>query len=243
MRIEIGWALGRAEDFLRRQIKTKAVREAEARQRERQAQENKVRFQERAREAGRRLGRAAAVTGLSGASVIGYGIAVAPVGGPSLVAAGAATLAAATAALVWPSRRAPAGESVARAELAALPFRAEDYLLRHRDLLPSVACAALDAIHDALGELDRHLGELHPDAPLAGEAHRLLQAHLPGLIDSFLALPKSARTPDVCGRLAQSLGVLADELARLTTEIGRDRMTSFETQERFVQSRYRERGW
>jgi hypothetical protein len=243
MRIEIGWALGKAEDFLRRQLKTRAVREAEARQREHRAREAKERFQQRARDAGRRLGRAVTVTGVSGASVIGYGFAVAPVSGAGLVAAGAATLAAATAALVWPSRAVPAGESAARAELGALPLRTEDYLLQQRALLPAEACTALDAIHDALGDLDRHIGELHPDAPLAGEAHRLLRAHLPGLIDSFLALPKSARTPEVCSRLGQSLGVVADEMARLTTEIGRDRMTSFETQERFIQSRYRERGW
>jgi hypothetical protein len=101
----------------------------------------------------------------------------------------------------------------------------------------------LDAIHDALAELGRHIGELQPNSPLTGEARRLAEQHLPRLIEAFLALPRAARTPDVCERLAASLATVADELGRLTAEIGHDRMLSFETQERFIQSRYKERGW
>jgi hypothetical protein len=92
-------------------------------------------------------------------------------------------------------------------------------------------------------ELGRHIGELQPGSPLAGEARRLAEQHMPRLIEAFLALPRGAQTPDVCERLAASLATVADELGRLTAQMGHDRLLSFETQERFIQSRYKERGW
>lgn len=241
MKIDIIWGLGKAEEFLRSVAKSRPVREAEKRLFEHRAREAKRRFEQQARDIGRRLGRAVTVTGASGAGVLGYSLAVAPIGTAGLVAAGAATAAAAVAALRWPGRRKE--QEAPEAPLATLPLRTEDYLLKQRALLPGRAHPALDAIHESLAELARHIGELHSDAPLAGEARRLTEQHLPRLIEAFLALPRAARTPEICARLAASLATVADELERLTAEIGRDRMMSFETQERFIHSRYKERGW
>ncbi len=241
VKLDIPWALGQAEQFLRRQLKSKPVREAEKRLSEHRSRQAKARLERQTRALGRRLGRAAAVTGVSGASLLGYGFAVAPVSGAGLIAAGTATAAAALAALTWPATR---NDSPVQDEaFDTLPLRAEGYLLAQRPHLPSRAHPPLDAIHEALAELQRHIGELHPESPLAGEARRLAEDHLPRLIESFVALPRAARTPDVCARLAASLATVADELERLTIEIGRDRMLSFETQERFIHSRYKERGW
>jgi hypothetical protein len=243
VKLDWNWALGTAEDLLRSGLKSKAVREAEKRRLEHKAREAKRRFELRARDAGRRLGRAVAVTGASGAGMVGYGLAVAPLGTAGLFAATAATAVAAMAALSWPARREKAEAGGPEADFKTLPLRTEDYLLSQRAQLPGRAHAALDAIHESLADLARQAELLHAEAPLAGEARRLLESYLPRLIDSFLALPRPARTPEVCARLAESLCTVADELARLTAEIGRDRMLSFDTQERFIQSRYRERGW
>jgi hypothetical protein len=241
VKIDFWWALGQAEDLLRSGLKSRPVREAEKRLLEHRARQVKGRFEQRTREIGRRIGRAATVTGVSGVSVLGYGLAVAPLSTAGLIAAGTGTAAAALAALSWPGKRnaAPAPEL----PLQLLPLRTEEYLLQQRANLPARAHPALDAIHDRLAELGRHIGALDPGAPLAGEARRLTEQHLPRLIDSFLALPRAARTPDVAARLAASLATVADELERLTAEIGRDRLLSFETQERFIHSRYKERGW
>jgi hypothetical protein len=241
VKIDLRWAIGQAESLMRRSLQSKAVRDAEKRLLEHRARQAKLSIERKTREIGRRLGRAVTITGVSGAGIVGYGLAVAPVSGGALVAAGAATAAAALAALRLPTR----GESAAppAEPIETLPLRAEDYLLRQRPHLPGRAYPALDAIHEALAELGRHIGELHHDAPLAGEARRLAEQHLPRLIDSFLALPRAAQTPEVTARLAASLATVADELERLTAEIGRDRMLSFETQERFIHSRYKERGW
>ena len=84
MAFELGAMLRQADEYVRRHIKSKAMREAEKRRSERQSQE-----------AGRRLKRAALVGGASGAGVVGYGVLVAPLAGPLLVAV----------ALARPSRR------------------------------------------------------------------------------------------------------------------------------------------
>ncbi len=223
-------ALERAEDFLRRHMKSRATREAERRARKRQAQE-----------LARRFGRAAMVTGASGAGVLGYGLAVAPVGASGLIAAGAATIAAATAALLWPSRRRPEGAAaLTMVGLGTLTQEAEEWLLRQRGQLPGRAAPAIDAILTRLHDLQPHLAALDPNAPLAGEARRLIGEHLPRLVDSYLGVPATARDAnrEIAGRLIDGLGIVAGELQRLCEEVGRDRLLSFETQGRFLETRY-----
>jgi len=222
-------ALERAEEFLRRHMKSKATREAERRARER-----------RAREFGRRLGRAAAVTGASTVGVLGYGLAVAPVGATGLIAAGAATVAAAAAALIWPSRRPQGTAALTMVGLGTLTSEAEDWLLRQRGSLPGKALPAIDAILSRLHDLQPHLAALAPADPMAGEARRLIGEHLPRLVDSYLGVPAAARegNPEIARRLVDGLGIVAAELTRLCEEVGKDRLLSFETQGRFLETRY-----
>lgn len=211
-------------------MKSRATREAERRARKRQMQE-----------LGRRLGRAVAVTGASGVGVLGYGLAVAPVGATGLIAAGAATVAAATAALLWPSRRRPEGAAaLTMVGLGTLTSEAEDWLLRQRGQLPGRASASIDAILRRLHDLQPHLATLDANAPLAGEARRLIGEHLPRLIDSYLGVPSSARdaNPEIARRLIDGLGIVAAELQRLCEQVSRDRLISFETQGRFLETRY-----
>lgn len=222
-------ALERAEAFLRRHVKSKATREAERRARQRRRQEAMT-----------RLGRAAAVTGASSAGVLGYGLAVAPVGATGLMAAGAATIAAATAALLWPSRRQQGTATLTMVGLGTLTSEAEDWLLRQRPLLPAKAFPAIDAILSRLHDLQPHLAALAPADPLAGEARRLIGEHLPRLVESYLGVPVTARdsNPEIARRLIDGLGIVANELTRLCNEVSKDRLLSFETQGRFLETRY-----
>ncbi len=222
-------ALERAEEFLRRHMKSKAAREAERRQRRRQWQELT-----------RRLGRAVAVTGASGAGIVGYGLAVAPVGATGLIAVGAATVAAATGMLLWPTRRQAETGTLALTPLDTLATDAEDWLVRQRPKLPSRAAAGVDAVLVRLHDLQPQLVQLDSNAPLAGEARRLIGEHLPRLVDSFLGVPAASRqaNPEIERQLLDGLRIVADELTRLAQEVGRDRLLDFKTQGRFLETRY-----
>ncbi|HEY5724101.1 MAG TPA: hypothetical protein VIT45_17465 [Allosphingosinicella sp.] len=229
MALEIRLALRHAEDYLRRHIKSKAVKAAEKRVRERKQ-----------RAAGRRVKRAAAVGGVSGGGVLLYGIA-AGVAAPGLAFAGAAALAVMTAALVWPSARRTDGPLSAE-ELAALPGEAEEWLLSQRPSLPAEAFAPLDSIFVHLADLEMGLGDVSPSSTLAWEARRLLGDHLPRLVHAYCELPAAARDRDPAHgeRLVAGLVTLVDALDRLSKEVNRDRLMRFETQGRFLDSRYRD---
>jgi hypothetical protein len=234
MKSLLSLSLDAAEDFLRRHVKSKAVREAEKRRRER-----------RTRAVLGRIKRGAAVAGTSGVAVAGYGLAIAPVGTVGLVAAGATALTATAAALFWPSRnREPAPGGIIRCDFEQLAAQAEEWLLERRLALPAAAGSAIDAILVALRDLEPHLCRLDDADQLAGDARRLIGEHLPRLVESYLTLPSAEQTSrPTIDRLRASLATVADELVRLCREAGRDRSLSFDTQERFIQSRYRERGW
>lgn len=210
-------------------MKSKATREAERRARQRAMGEF-----------GRRVGRAAALTGASGAGVLGYGLAVAPVGATGLIAAGAATLVAAGAALFWPSRRPQGSAALTMVSLGTLTLEAEDWLLRQRNLLPGRAAPSIDAILTELHDMQPYLARLDGNAPLAGEARRLIGEHLPRLVNSYLGVPASARdaNPEIAKRLIGGLGIVSTELKRLCQELSRDEMLNFETQGRFLETRY-----
>jgi hypothetical protein len=67
---------------------------------------------------------------------------------------------------------------------------------------------------------------------------------LPGLVDTYLALPPSERglRDENSRRLSESLGIVADELDHLCERIGDERRTGFETERRFIETRYRDDG-
>ena len=229
MPFEIRVVLKQAEDYLRRHIKSKAVKDAEKRVRDRKA-----------RATGRRVKRAAAVGGVSGAGVICYGV-IAGAAAPGLAVAGAAALAVMTAALVWPSGRRTDGPLSAE-ELAALPGEAEEWLLAQRPTLPPEAFGPMDPIFVHLADLEMGLADIGHNSTLAWEARRLLADHLPRLVHAYCELPAAARDqdPSHAQRLVAGLETLTEALERLSKEVNRDRLMRFETQGRFLDSRYKD---
>jgi hypothetical protein len=229
MGIDFDGVLRSAGDFLRRHIKTKAVREAEKRQRER-----------RQREAARKFNRFCLVAGTSGAGLGGYALLIAPVSVTAAAAVGVATLVVAGASVTFPGRRRSA--SFSREELAALPCAAEEWLLKKRLELPVWAADALDPIFVTLGDLHRHLPSIDPNSTLAWEVRRLVGEHLPSLVEAFAELPTSAREydPEVRHRLLASLDTLAEELREVDAQASRDRFHAFETRGRFIEAKYKD---
>lgn len=149
--------------------------------------------------------------------------------------------------LFWPARQRPIapprtidGGTVTRLDLLA--NQAEGYLLDRNQALPQLAAPALDRIVLRLRDLEPSLATVPADVPIGGEAQRLIGQHLPGLIDNYLSLPPSERPfdGDNSRRLAESLGIVADELDHLCERIGEERRTGFETERRFLETRYRD---
>lgn len=230
MDFDLAGLMRRADEYLRRNMKSKAVRAAEKRREQRQT-----------REAGLRLKRAALVGGASGVAILGVGTLVVPVAVPVLAAAGGGALLLGFGSLFRPSRRRGSDGDFSRAELAALPGDAEDWLLGRREVLPLDCRPQLDRIFRRLGDLQPHLAALAAHSVAAWEARRLLGDHLPRLILAYEAIPASAREedPEVRARLRAGLSTLADALDELCREVCRDPLMTFETQGRFIESRYR----
>jgi len=226
--VQLGRTLRKAEDLLRLHFKPKAVVAAEKR-----------RSRHRTRSVMQRLGRAATLSGASGAGVVGYGLAVTPIGAGGLVAVGAATAIAAGAALLWP-RRSAGQMKISRAELMALTLEAEDWLLRQRASLPGRALPAFDRIFARLHDIHPQIARLEPNGTLAWDLRRLLTDHLPRLIQSYCGLPQSvtASDPELLPRLIEGLATLDEELVRICREASSDHLLTFEVQGQFIESRY-----
>ncbi|HEX8126043.1 MAG TPA: hypothetical protein VF548_10720 [Allosphingosinicella sp.] len=234
MGFDVAGMLRQADEYLRRNMKSKAVRAAERRRQERQS-----------REAEARIKRAAMVGGASGAAILGVGALAAPVAVPVLAAAaGGGALLLAVGTLFRPSRRRGREGDFSQVELAELPGDTEDWLLERRDGLPLDCRPQLDRIFQRLGDLQPHLASLAPHSSPAWEARRLLGDHLPRLILAFEDIPSTLREEDreVRARLLSGLVTVADALDGLCREICRDPLMTLETQERFLESRYRGEG-
>jgi len=223
-------AFGKAEDFLRRHIKPKAVQEAERRRKLRKR-----------RAAGRRLARASYLGSGAGAGVIGYEVLIGSMGMAGLVTAGAAAAIAMGTTLLWPAGS-KASRTVSREELDALVHDAENWLLEQRAKLPGRAIPAFDMIFFRLNDLHPRLAALEPNSTLAWDLRRLLTNHLPRLVQSYSELPATVRDadPELLDRLIDGLGTLDEELIRICREASREDLTTFEAQERFLEARYKD---
>ena len=237
MAFELERILYETEDFLRRNLGSSSRRAAKKRKAQRQFME-----------VIRRLRRAGLILAALLVLLIVASVAFGGIGFFTWVVALPTALLIALISLSWPSRRNepeaadPAGApALPLAELAA---RAEEGLLDRCPELPGRAQGAADTILARLAELQPHLGELDPQSVLAGDARRLIGQHLPRLVDSYLELPASARAPgaESSQRFTESLSIVANELDSLLETCCRDRQTTFDTQRRFIETRYKDDG-
>lgn len=136
-----------------------------------------------------------------------------------------------------PSADLPNGEMVQRFD---------SYLYRSRAALPAPAQAELDAISAALPSLRQTLERVDALDPNAQDARRLMSVHLPGLIDRYRHVPQAFRNQEdgegisVDRRLVEGLAAGRTALGEISEKIARADMNAFETQGRFIKSRYGE---
>lgn len=177
-------------------------------------------------------------------ATIAVGI-VMPIGMFGFLAAVTLAIGAAIALAFTPTRPA------AKAPSSDLPNgqmvqRFDSYLYRTRPALPAPARAEIDAISMQLPPLKQTLERVDTLDPKAQDARRLMSIHLPGLIDRYLNVPAEyRREPDGEGltvdeRLVDGLAAARTALDEITQDLARTDLAAFETQGRFIKSRYGE---
>lgn len=124
--------------------------------------------------------------------------------------------------------------------------RFDSYIYRTRAALPAPAQAEIDQLSAALPPLKRTLERIAAVDPNAQDARRLMSIHLPGLIDRYLHVPPAYRGQQdgegktVDERLVEALSAGRQALGEISENLARADMAAFETQGRFIQSRYGE---
>lgn len=127
---------------------------------------------------------------------------------------------------------------------AEMVDRFDSYMFRARRSLPPPAQAEIDRIGATLAPLRTTLARLTDGDPGAQDARRLLSNHLPGLIDRYLHVPTAYRgETDVEGtsvdqRLVDALAAGREALNDISDGLAKNDLAAFETQGRFIQSRY-----
>lgn len=177
-------------------------------------------------------------------ATIGFGLVVGPIGISGLFAVAVLTLFILFGFSVWPGEKAvkPFTEQMSNKEVVR---RLDAYLHRQRAALPAPAARRIDAISAQLPLLESKLGEVDALDPLAQDARRLMGKHLPDLVDHYERVPASYRGErDSAGltvdeRLAAGLDAAKDALDDLSAKLAREDLTAFETQGRFIESRYK----
>jgi len=180
------------------------------------------------------------------ATIIGF---IEPIGMFGFLAALATTIVVAGVLIARGGRKAVS----APAPSADLPNgtmvdRFDSYIYRVRPALPAPAQVQLDAISATLPSLKQCLERVDNLDPQAQDARRLMSIHLPGLIDRYANVPAAYRKEQdgegktVDERLVESLAAARTALGEVSQQLARADMAAFETQGRFIKSRYGEQG-
>jgi hypothetical protein len=196
------------------------------------------------------LGRTAGRVGISivavGVLTIIVGM-IMPIGMFGFLAAVALAVGLAALLIAMPVRDAIAPPAVTP-DLANGPMvdRFDSYLYRSRPALPAPAQAELDQISAMLPRLKETLTRVETLDSAAQDARRLMSLHLPGLIDRYANVPTAYRG-EVDGegislnqRLTDGLAAGRAKLSEVADNLARGDVAAFETQGRFIKSRYGE---
>ena len=195
---------------------------------------------------GRRLAWVGVAVGVISLLTIIVGL-ITPIGMFGFLAAVGIAVGIAALLFFWP------GESAAPTVPDNLPNgemvqRFDSYLYRTRAALPAPAQTVVDDISAHLGTLKATLERVDPLDPDAQDARRLMSVHLPGLVERYANVPPAYRSePDAEGltvdqRLVEGLGAARSALDDISERLAKRDMDAFQTQGRFIQSKYGETG-
>jgi hypothetical protein len=196
------------------------------------------------RDLGKRLARVGVGIGIVSIATIIVGL-VTPIGMFGFLAAVGLAIGIAALLAFMP------GEQAAKAPSADLPNgqmvqRFDSYLYRTRAALPAPARTEIDAISARLPALKETLQRVETLDPKAQDARRLMSIHLPGLIDRYLNVPAEFRRQEdaegltVDQRLVEGLSAARTALDEISQDLAKTDLDAFQTQGRFIKTRYGE---
>src|SRR5215210_3816430 len=194
---------------------------------------------------GRRFGRAGMAIGLISIITIAVGLFV-PIGMFGFLAAVGLAIGIAALLAVMPSQDRSIPAPTTDLPNGEMVQRFDSYLYRSRRALPPAAQAEIDAMSAILPSLRETLERVETLDPNAQDARRLMSLHLPGLIDRYRQVPQAFRDQkdgdgiSVDERLVEGLAAGRAALGEISEKLARADMMAFETQGRFIKSRYGE---
>ena len=192
---------------------------------------------------GRTLKRAAIAVGIISVVTIAIGLRF-PIGMFGFFAAVALAIAVGAVLLFSGAREIAAPNVGADLPNGEMVQRFDSYIFRARRALPAPAQAEVDLLSAQLTPLKQTLERVDQSDPSAQDARRLMSNHLPGLIDRYLHVPNAYRGEQdgegfsVDQRLIEALAAGRQALADISDKLARSDVAAFETQGRFIQSRY-----
>ncbi|MGI4878493.1 MAG: hypothetical protein ACRYG4_13510 [Janthinobacterium lividum] len=200
----------------------------------------------------RKAGRAVAKASRMGMAVIAvivatlvWGLAVGPIGTGALMSIFLATIIACILLGIFPRDIAPAPAKLATARPALLPAQVDTWLNAKRRSLPALAAPRFDAISAQLASLAPQLAAVPANDPVAMEAQRLLGKHLPELVERYEKVAPAQRRqapvdggPTIERQFVDGLGLIQDELARVSDRLGAADRDNFLIQGKFLENRY-----
>jgi hypothetical protein len=194
---------------------------------------------------GRRLRRIGIGVGLVSIAAIVVGL-ITPIGMFGFLAAVGLAIGIAAMVAFLPSQARSVAAPAADLPNGEMVQRFDSYIYRSRAALPAPAQGQLDAISAALPSLKQTLERIDALDPNAQDARRLMSVHLPGLIDRYRQVPQGFRDErdgdgiSVDERLVEGLAAGRAALGEISEKLARADMNAFETQGRFIKSRYGE---
>jgi hypothetical protein len=129
---------------------------------------------------------------------------------------------------------------------AEMVDRFDSFIFRARRALPAPAQAEIDRLGQRLQPLRDTLARVPSEDPDAQDARRLMSTHLPGLVERYLHVPAAYRTEhdaegkSVDDRLVDALVAGRSALDDISAKLARNDLAAFETQGRFIQTRYKD---
>jgi hypothetical protein len=195
---------------------------------------------------GRRVAAMGIAVGVISVLTIIVGL-IMPIGIFGFLAAVGVAIGVAALLFFWPgeSERPTVPKDVPNGEMVQ---RFDSFLYKTRRALPAPAQTVVDSISAELGTLKTTLERVDPLDPDAQDARRLMSVHLPGLVERYVNVPPAYRSePDAEGltvdqRLVEGLGAARSALGEVGERLAKRDMDAFQTQGRFIQSRYGEPG-
>jgi hypothetical protein len=195
---------------------------------------------------GQALLRVGIAVGVISLATIGIGLIV-PIGMFGFLAAVGLAIGVAAVLLFSSSREIAAPNVTPDLPNAQMVQRFDSYLFRARRALPAPAQTELDLLSAQLPSLRQTLERIPDLDPNAQDARRLMSVHLPNLIDRYLHVPTNYRSQidgegiSVDERLVEALSAGRVALKDISEKLARNDMAAFETQGRFIKSRYAEK--